>query len=96
MLSSLLTLFIVGFVALLGIGIVLALLGAMVGLALLIFKVAPLLLVGYLVIRFLCAEAEAAYGLARGRTALRAKANPPHAWPHLRINYELRIVDFEL
>jgi hypothetical protein len=54
MLSSLLTLFIVGFVALLGIGIVLALLGAMVGLAFtLIFKVAPLLLVGYLVIRFL-------------------------------------------
>jgi hypothetical protein len=54
MLSSLLTLFIVGFVALLGIGIVLTLLGAMVGLAFtLIFKVAPLLLVGYLVIRFL-------------------------------------------
>jgi uncharacterized membrane protein len=54
MLSSLLTLFVVGFVALLGIGIVLALLGAMVGLAFtLIFKVAPLLLVGYLVIRFL-------------------------------------------
>jgi uncharacterized membrane protein len=54
MLSSLLTLFVVGFVALLGIGIVLALLGAMVGLAFtLIFKVAPLLLVGYVVIRFL-------------------------------------------
>jgi hypothetical protein len=54
MLSSLLTLFIVGFVALLGIGLVLALLGAMVGLAFtLIFKVAPVLLVGYLVIRFL-------------------------------------------
>jgi hypothetical protein len=54
MLSSLLTLFIVGFVALLGIGIVLALLGAMVGLAFtLIFKVAPILLVGYFVIRLL-------------------------------------------
>jgi hypothetical protein len=54
MLSSLLTLFIVGFVALLGIGIVLTLLGAMVGLAFtLIFKVAPVLLVGYFLIRLL-------------------------------------------
>jgi hypothetical protein len=54
MLSTLLTLFIVGFVSLIAIGIVLAVVGAMVGLAFtLLFKVAPILLVGYLVLRFL-------------------------------------------
>jgi hypothetical protein len=54
MLSSLLTMLIVGFVALIVIGIVLSLVGAMVGLAFtLLFKVAPILLIGYLVIRFL-------------------------------------------
>lgn len=54
MLSSLLTLFIVGFIALVVIGVVLSLMGAMVGLAfVLLFKVAPILLIGYLLIRFL-------------------------------------------
>lgn len=54
MLSSLLTFFIVGFVVLVGIGIALSILGAMVGLAFtLLFKVAPVLLIGYVVIRML-------------------------------------------
>lgn len=54
MISSLLTFLIVGFVALVLIGVVLAVVGAMVGLAFtLLFKVAPILLVGYLVVRFL-------------------------------------------
>jgi hypothetical protein len=54
MISTLLTLFIVGLVAIVAVGIVLSLLGAMVGLAFtLLFKVAPILLIGYLVIRFL-------------------------------------------
>jgi hypothetical protein len=54
MISTLLTFLVVGFVALVVIGIVLSLVGAMVGLAFtLLFKVAPILLVGYLVIRFL-------------------------------------------
>ncbi|HSJ07484.1 MAG TPA: hypothetical protein VK936_12335 [Longimicrobiales bacterium] len=54
MISTLLTFLIVGFVALVVIGIVLSLVGAMVGLAFtLLFKVAPILLVGYLIVRFL-------------------------------------------
>lgn len=54
MISSLLTMLIVGFVALVAIGVVLSILGAMVGLAFtLLFKVAPILLVGYVVIRLL-------------------------------------------
>jgi hypothetical protein len=58
MISALLTFFIVGLIALVGIAIVLALVGAVFGLALslvgfLLFKVAPLLLVGYLLVRFL-------------------------------------------
>jgi hypothetical protein len=54
MISTLLTLFIVGLVAMVALGIVLSLLGAMVGLAsVLLFKIAPILLIGYLVIRFL-------------------------------------------
>jgi hypothetical protein len=54
MLATLLTLFLVGFVSLVAIGIVLAVVGAMVGLAFtLLFKVAPILLVGYLVVRFM-------------------------------------------
>jgi uncharacterized membrane protein len=54
MITSLLTLFIVGLVSIIALGIILSLLGAMVGLAFfLLFKVAPILLVGYLVIRFL-------------------------------------------
>jgi small basic protein len=50
MISTLLTLFIVGFVALIAIGIILSLLGVAVGL---LFKLAPILLLGYLVVRFL-------------------------------------------
>lgn len=58
MLSSLLTLFVVGLLALVGVVVGLALLGAVFGLALglakfLLFTVAPVVLVGYVVVRFL-------------------------------------------
>lgn len=54
MLSTLLSLFIVGLIALIVVGITLSLLGALVGLAFtLLFKVAPILLVGYIVLRLL-------------------------------------------
>lgn len=58
MFSSLLTFVIVGVIAVVGISIVLALLGAVFGLALglakfLLFTVAPLALIGYVVIRLL-------------------------------------------
>ncbi len=54
MISSLLTLLIVGMVALVVIGVVLTVIGMAVGLAsLLLFKVLPLVLVGYVVVRFL-------------------------------------------
>lgn len=58
MFSSLLTFVIVGVIAVVGISIVLALLGVVFGLALglakfLLFTVAPLALIGYVVMRFL-------------------------------------------
>jgi uncharacterized membrane protein len=58
MLSALLTFFIVGLMTLIGVTIALALIGAIFGLAFslvgfLLFKVAPLVLVGYLLVRFL-------------------------------------------
>jgi hypothetical protein len=58
MISTLLTFFIIGLVALVGITVLLALVGAIFGLAMglvgfLLFKVAPVILVGYLLIRFL-------------------------------------------
>lgn len=58
MLSTLLTFFITGLVALLGITIALALVGAVFGLAVgllqfLLFTVGPIVLIGYLVLRFL-------------------------------------------
>jgi hypothetical protein len=58
MLTSLLTLFVVGLAAVVVISIVLAILGAVFGLAMglvgiLLFKVLPILLVGYLVLRLL-------------------------------------------
>lgn len=58
MLSSLLTFVIVGLVAVIGISIVLALIGVVFGLALglakfLLFTVAPIALIGYVVMRFL-------------------------------------------
>lgn len=58
MLSSLLTFVIVGLIAVVGIAIVLALLSVVFGLALglakfLLFTVAPLALIGYVVMRFL-------------------------------------------
>jgi hypothetical protein len=54
MLSTLLTLFVVGFVSLIVIGVVLSVVGVMVGLAFtLLFKVAPILLIGYIAIRLL-------------------------------------------
>lgn len=58
MLSSLLTFFIVGLIVLVGIVVVLALVGAVFGLAIglaqfLLFTVAPVALIGYVVLRFL-------------------------------------------
>jgi hypothetical protein len=58
MISALLTFFIVGLVAMIGLAVVLALVGVVFGLALslvgfLLFKVAPVVLVGYLLVRFL-------------------------------------------
>lgn len=58
MLSTLLTLFIVGLIAIVGIAIVLSLVGAVLGLAFglvgfLLFKVAPVILVGYVLVRLL-------------------------------------------
>jgi Na+-transporting methylmalonyl-CoA/oxaloacetate decarboxylase gamma subunit len=60
MISSLLTIFIVGIVSIILLGIVLSLLGTMIGLAFfLLFKVAPILIIGYLVIRFLVPKKKA-------------------------------------
>lgn len=58
MLTSLLTFLVVGLVALVVLGVVLSVVGAVFGLALglagfLLFKVAPLVLVGYCVVRML-------------------------------------------
>jgi len=58
MLTSLLTLFVVGLVALVAVGVVLSIIGAVLGVAFglagfLLFKVAPVVLVGYVVMRFL-------------------------------------------
>lgn len=58
MISSVLTFLIVGLVALVVAGVVLSVIGAVFGLALglagiLLFKVAPIVLIGYLVVRFL-------------------------------------------
>ncbi len=58
MLTSLLTLFVVGIVALVAVGVVLSVIGAVLGIAFglagfLLFKVAPVVLVGYVVMRFL-------------------------------------------
>lgn len=58
MLSTLLTFFIIGLVVLVGITIALALVGAVFGLAVgllqfLLFTVGPIVLIGYLVLRFL-------------------------------------------
>lgn len=58
MLTSLLTLLVVGLVALVAVGVVLALIGAVLGIAFglagfLLFKVAPVVLVVYIVMRFL-------------------------------------------
>ena len=56
--GTLLTLFVVGLVGLVAVGVVLAIVGAILGIAFgivgfLLFKVAPILLVGWLIIRFL-------------------------------------------
>lgn len=58
MLTSLLTFLIVGLIALVGISIVLSIVGAVFGLffglaGFLLFKVAPVVLLGYVVVRFL-------------------------------------------
>jgi uncharacterized membrane protein len=58
MLTSLLTFLVVGLVAIIGLGIILSIIGAIFGLAFgvagfLLFKVAPVVLVGYMVMRFL-------------------------------------------
>jgi hypothetical protein len=54
MISTLLTLFLVGIAVIFAVGIVLSILGVVASLAfLLLFKVLPVLIVGYLVVRFL-------------------------------------------
>jgi amino acid transporter len=54
MISTLLTLFLTGIIAIAVIGIVLSLMGALVSLAsILLFKVLPIIIIGYLVLRFL-------------------------------------------
>lgn len=58
MLSTLLTFFIIGLIAIVGVAIALAVVGAVFGLAIglvkfLLFTVGPIVLVGYLVLRFL-------------------------------------------
>ena len=54
MLSALLTMFIVGVIALVVISIVLSIVGAFVGFAFfLLFKIVPILIVGYVVLRLL-------------------------------------------
>jgi uncharacterized membrane protein len=58
MLTSLLTFFVIGLVAIVALGIVLSIIGAIFGLAfglagVLLFKVAPIVLVGYMVVRFM-------------------------------------------
>ena len=58
MLSSLLAFFVVGLLALVAISVVLSIIGAVFGLALglagfLLFKVAPVVLIGYVLVRFL-------------------------------------------
>lgn len=58
MLSSLLTFLLVGFVVLVVAGVALSVIGAIFGLALglagfLLFKIAPIVLIGYLVVRLL-------------------------------------------
>jgi uncharacterized membrane protein len=58
MLSGLLTFFIVGLLALVALVVALAIIGAIFGLAFsligfLLFKVAPVILIGYLIVRFL-------------------------------------------
>jgi uncharacterized membrane protein len=63
MFASLLTFFIVGLMALVGIAIALALVAAVFGLALslvgfLLFKVAPVVLIGYLLVRFLAPRSQ--------------------------------------
>ena len=54
MIATLLTLFVIGIIALVLISIVLSLIGAFVGLAfMLLFKVVPILIVGYVMFRLL-------------------------------------------
>jgi hypothetical protein len=61
MISTLLTLFLVGIASIIVISIVLSLMGAVVGLAfVLLFKVLPILIIGYLVLRFLVPKKKAA------------------------------------
>ena len=54
MLATLIAMFVIGLIALLVIGIVLSLIGVFVGLAFtLLFKVVPIVLVGYVMLRLL-------------------------------------------
>ena len=58
MLTTLLTFFVVGLVAIIALGIVLSIIGAIFGLAFglagfLLFKVAPIVLLGYVIVRFI-------------------------------------------
>jgi hypothetical protein len=54
MISSILTFIVVGFIAIVVLGVAMSIIGGLIGLAsLLLFKIAPLLLVGYVVVRLL-------------------------------------------
>lgn len=58
MLTTLLTFFVVGLVAIIALGIVLSIIGAIFGMAFglagfLLFKVAPIVLLGYVIVRFI-------------------------------------------
>jgi hypothetical protein len=60
MISTLLTLFLVGIAVIFAVGIVLSILGVVASLAfLLLFKVLPILIVGYLVVRFIVPKRKA-------------------------------------
>jgi uncharacterized membrane protein len=70
MLSTLLTLLLVGLAAVVGVSVVLAIIGAIFGVAMslagiLLFKVAPLVLIGYVVIRLIRPRHKQLEGLDR-------------------------------
>ncbi|HKJ93556.1 MAG TPA: hypothetical protein VJ957_10320 [Longimicrobiales bacterium] len=70
MLSTILTLLLVGLAAVVGVSVVLAIIGAIFGIAIslagfLLFKVAPLILIGYVVVRLIAPRHKRLEGLDR-------------------------------